>query len=371
MSFSFAWLVRLLVLLAVGSTILAVGISRLDPPRPDWRARRPAGHVSVNEYYLEVTDRMPRWLDVESGEIAAHPLADGDVLEAATCSPWVDERGRRQVVGRWSSRSPNGPSSTSHDFGLARYAFPGGEMLDKVSTEIVPVGPPCWFPGTRAQILFAAGDGVLYRHAFETPTGLKQVADAPEGQPQPRPLAWRCRPPGLGNVYVSDLNWPEDPRLGGRVLVALRVQAVDPRGGRSLSRTQLWWLKLNHAGREIVEAGRLMTPDRTGSGPEEFDERFPAVARLPGGRLVLAYLRQRPGQRGWELRSAPLRIDDVRHTPTSLESECRVLGDHYQAAPPAFSGDGRWINVISGSASTGHPVARVAVEADHWAEVRP
>src|SRR3954468_14182751 len=166
MSFSFSSLIRLLVLLALGATMMAVGISRLDPPKPAWRVRRPAQYSNINEYFLDVRDRTPRWLDVQTGQVKAQALSDGDVLEVASCAPWVDERGRTQVVGRWSSRTKDGPMSMSQDFGLARYTFPGGEMLDHASPEIVRVGPPCWFPGTRARILFVAGDGMLYHYAF-------------------------------------------------------------------------------------------------------------------------------------------------------------------------------------------------------------
>ena len=140
MSFSFSSLIRLIVLLALTATMLAVGLARLDPVRPERRTRCMTRFSNINEYFLDVADRIPRWLDSEDGKIGSHPPEDGDVLEAASCAPWVDEKGHGQVAGRWSSRTRNGSMSVSSDFGLARYTFPGSEMLDHVSTEIVPVG---------------------------------------------------------------------------------------------------------------------------------------------------------------------------------------------------------------------------------------
>ncbi len=359
MSFSFSSLIRLLVLLALGSTMLAVGLSRLDPPGPGWRSRRTPRDFNVNECFLDVTDRTPRWLDSETGRVVSAPLADGDVLEVASSSPWVDEHGHRQVVGRWSSRTKDGPMSMSHDFGLARYTFPGGEKLDQVSTEIVPVGPPCWFPGTRARVLFAAGDGELYRYAFEAED--RQKSD-PERDPRPSPIAWRCPKPGQGEVFLGDLTWPDDPRLGGCVVASLRLQGPDGRGGRVYSRTQLWWLKLNHAGTHIVDAGRLIVPE-PGADDDGYDERSPSLATRSDGRLALAYLHHRGEIRGWELRVAPVSIDAERHVPSALQSAFRVLAPGCQAAPAAFSPDGRWLTAIVGAHPSVARMKRLATDA--------
>ena len=133
-----------------------------------------------------MADRTPRWLDAETGTVTTFPIEEGDVLEAASCSPWVDEKGRHQVIGRWSSRTKDGPMSMSTDFGLARYMFPSGQLLDHVSTDIVPVGAPSWFPGTRANILFAAGDGNLYKYAFETEAGVRSGEEARAATTVPR-----------------------------------------------------------------------------------------------------------------------------------------------------------------------------------------
>ncbi len=359
MSFSFSSLIRLLVLLAIGSTMVAVGLARLDPTRTHWRFLKPTKYSNVSEYFLDVTDRTPRWLDAESGRVEPFPISDDDVLETASCAPWANEQGQTQAVGRWSSRTKDGPMSMSNDFGLARYTFPGGEMIDHVSTEIVPVTPPCWFPGTRARVLFAGGDGVLYHFAFESDRGPGSSAPPIKAaDDHPGTIAWKCKQPGDGSVFISDVTWPEDPKMRGALVVSLRQQVTMPTGSKAFSRTQLWWLKLNNAGTQIVDAGRLVRTDPDGSHGEEVDERSPSVATRPDGSLMLAYLGQRPGQKGWDLRVAPIAIEQDRKVPVVLESEAKLLGEQCLPARPSFSPDGRWVNVIVGPSSIESKVAR-------------
>jgi hypothetical protein len=361
MSFSFSSLIRLLVLMAVGSTMLAVGLSRLDPPRPGMRVRRMVRHSNINEYFLDVTDRTPRWLDTETGQMASYPLEDSDVLEAASCSPWVDEKNQYQAVGRWTTRVKDGPMSMSKDFGLARYAFPSGVMLDHVSTEIVPVGPPCWYPGIRARILFAAGDGMLYHFAFEPEPWLKGADPEAKGDLKPKPLIWRCPKPGNGDIYISDAAWPDDSRLGGRLVVALREQQVLPNGRRVFTRTRLWWVKLNVGGTEIVEVGRLLISDGEGADFDH-DQRAPTVGSLADGTLTVAYLRQRIGETGWEVRIAPIEFEEDHQDPRAFEARSLLLCPRGQPAPPTFSSDGRWLNVITGLENSENRVARLSLD---------
>jgi len=360
MSFSFSSMIRLLVLLALGTTMLAVGLSRLDPPAPGWRTRRVIRDYNINEYFIEATDRTPRWLDSETGRVTGSPLVDGDVLEAASSSPWVDEQGRRHVIGRWSRRTKNGPLSVSEDFGLARYTLPGGEPLDQVSTEIVPVSPPCWFPGTRARVVFTAGDGMLYHYAFEA-EGRPKAGAGPDGgrDARPIPMAWRCPVPGGGRFFIGDVTWPDDPRMGGCLLVALRHQGPEADGPRGFSPTELWWLKLNHAGTAIVEAGRLIHPDQSVSSGGPCEERSPVVSTLPDGIIILGYLSQRTGETGWQLRVGTIAIDPDRRIPSLLGSSTRALADRCQSANPAFSPDGRWLNAIVGGPHAECRIVRV------------
>jgi phosphatidylserine decarboxylase len=359
MSFSFSSLVRLIVIMALSTTMLAIGIAKLDPPRPVWRNRVAARYSNLNEFFMNFTERTPRWLDAESGRVVSSPLDDGDVLEAASCSPWVDEKGQFQVAGRWSSRTSMGPMSVSTDFGLARYSFPAGQLLDHVSTEIVPVGPPCWFPGTRARILFAGGDGELYHYAFEADPFEKGLDPEAKRDARPIPLKWRCPKPGLGKVFLSDLTWPQDPRLIGYVVVALREQSPDSETLRAFTGTSLWWLKLDFAGTEIVEVGRLLLPADDSDPNNTIDSRSPTVGTLPNGKTVLAYLTEGKRKLGWELRVAPIEFEGDQHIPRARAATGALLSTGCQPAHPSFSADGRWLNAVAESTEPNGRIIRL------------
>jgi hypothetical protein len=349
MSFSFSSLVRLIVITALGTTMLAVGISKLDPPKPHLRTRAATRFFNLNEYFMNYTDRTPRWLDAESGRVVSLSVAEGDLLEAASCAPWVDEKGRRQVAGRWSSRTQQGPMSISTDFGLARYSFPDGGLLDQVSTENVPVGPPCWFPGNRARILFACGDGQLYHYAFEPEPYAKDLDPEAKRDARPTMLQWRCPRPGLGKVFLSDLTWPEDPSLSGYVVVSLREQSPESEALRTFSGTALWWLKLDHAGTEILEAGRLLLPDDEQHVESRVDQRSPTIGTLSDGTPAIAYMNEGADKQGWELRIAPIHLEGDHHAPKAHERESVLVASDCQPSHPAFSADGRWISAIGQS----------------------
>jgi hypothetical protein len=346
MSFSFSSLIRLLVLLAVGTTMLAVGLSRLDPPRPSWRTISPTKYANINEYFFNVASRIPRWLDAETGQVATYPTEECHVLEAASCSPWGDEKGQRQVIGRWTNRTSPGPMSVSTDFGLARFTFPDGKLLDHVSTELVPAGAPCWYPGTRARVMFAAGDGMLYHLAFEPEPSLKAADPGAKGDPAPRPISWQCSKPGTGAIFISDLSRPEDPRLNGFVLVSLREQEANTQARRSFSQCKLWWLKLDLAGTEVVEAGPLLIADDLDANSKLYEFRTPVVGTLGDGSLALAYLRQRVRGVGWELRVAPIEPTTDGGAPKALDSKSVLLASKCPPVSPIFSADGRWLNAM-------------------------
>jgi hypothetical protein len=362
MSFSFSSLVRLIVVTGLGVTLLAIGLSKLDPPRPNLRTPAATKYFNVNEYLIKQYDRAPRWIDTETGEVVTSILDDGDVLEAASCAPWVDEKGQHQVVGRWSSRTSTGPMSISTDFGLARYSFPGGQLLDHVSTDIVPVGPPCWFPGKQARVLFVAGDGELYQYAFESDPYVKELEPAAKRDEKPTVLRWRCPKPGEGEVFLSDVTWPEDPRMIGYVIVALREQSRGTNPLRPFTATSLWWLKLDHAGTEIVEVGRLLLPPDPDHPARELDERSPTIGTLPGGKLALAYLSEGEGKKsGWELHVAPIEFEGDHHSPVAHEASGVRLSTECLPSHPSFSADGRWLNAIVESSQTNGRILRLPV----------
>lgn len=354
MSFSFTSMVRLLTLLALGSTVLAIGVSRLDPPHSDRRIPRPVAEYNISDYFQGAEVRKSRWLNAATGAVMLTGLADGDVLESASCSPWTDPADGRQVVGRWTSRSGHGPGVTCRAFGLARYSFPEGRMIDQIATDIVPVGPPCWLPGTVARIVFSAGDGQLYRFNFEA-EGKAGPVDV-----EPRPLQWACPRPGVGEVFVDQVIRPEDARLGGRLVATLRLRDERSIKARQFSRTQLWWLELDRSATRIVAAGPLLRHDDAEARGIESEERSPALAALPDGTLGLAYVRQLDDEPGWSLRLT--RLDLVAgHLPEPAdELRARTLAMRNHLAPLAFSPDGKWLNVLLGDGDSTASIDRIA-----------
>ncbi|MHC5543941.1 hypothetical protein ACYOEI_37415, partial [Singulisphaera rosea] len=156
-------------------------------------------------------------------------------------------------------------------------------------------------------------------------------------------ITWRAKSPGDGIVMLSDPYWPTDPRFKGRLIVSLSYYDR-ARGLHVLRRPELWTILLNREGTEIVAADRLMRVEP----PANFEghsiaERMPTVSTLPGGELSLAYLCQKVGQAGWDLRLAPLKVDGGTGLPTVAPSEIRTLSENCLPILPAFSSDGRWV----------------------------
>jgi hypothetical protein len=284
----------------------------------------------------------PLWLEVGSGRISALKLPDEDELDVASCSPWLDEDGKAQVVGRWERHTGDGVTSVGDAFGLVRCTFPDGEVLNRVPLEVMPVGPPCWYPGTRARVLFPAGDGNLYRLAFE-PDRSRGEAAGPDGgsDPRPLPLEWHGRPPAGGEPFLADPCWPDDPRFRHCLLATARVPSTGAAAGCRAER--VWWLTLNDAGTAIESAGPLFSPESLARGLEQ---RCPSVTSLPGGGLALAYLEQRRREAGWRLRMVRLDFDPARGVPAAARAEVRTLADDCLPTPPAFSADGRMLGAV-------------------------
>ena len=364
MTYSIPSMVRLMVLMAVGSTVLAIAVSRLDPPQPMRRFLRPVADFNINDVYLDDASRKSRWLNAETGALAVVDINSDDVLEAASCSPWVDDSGHRQVVGRWSNRTWQGPDTVCHEFGLTRYSFPDGKMLNQVPTDIVPSSPPCWFPGVQAKVLFVAGDGRLYRFAFESDSPSDPArAGVKPFDAQPEPLTWDCPRPGGGEVFITAITWPEDPRMGGRLVATVQIQE-HPVGARTqLSQQQIYWLKLNHAGTRIIDAGPMIKRDVDPIVSNKVDDRSPTVLRLPDGTLGLAYASKAVGGTGWSVRLGTLELD-ADHRPIPIAwSRTRIIATECLSGPLAFSADGRWLSVLTNEIESPERVGRFATTA--------
>jgi hypothetical protein len=355
MKFSLLGLVRMTVLLALVSGAVALGVARLEPRPARFRLFRPSACAGINGTCFAMNERGTQFFHTGTGAYFRVAFPDGDLIDETSISPWQDEQGETQVVGRWIRWEGSGERGGVEALGLARYKFPSGEPIDRVRLEMLPVGKPCWLPGPAARVLFGAGDRRLYRLDFEEERG-------GEGREmsRPRPVTWRCRPPGVGEVCLEDPFWPTDPRLGRRVLVSLSYQ-VRATGRPLHSDPRIWWLELDAEGTSIEAAGPLTEPDCGTFHHGRVTERLPNLAEAPDGGLALAYLTRAPCAPHWTLRIAPVEIDRTTRLPRARTAEGRPLDDRCLTSPPTFSVDGHWVYAVRRSDRTQTEVERFSV----------
>lgn len=356
--------VRLLLTTLGILTVVAILLGRhgLKPATPRQAAfprYRPVSSALHQKFESEF-----RLRDIETGATERIRLDEADRIEYAVCSPWLDSQGRSHVTGLWKCFE----GAQVGTMGLVRIAVPGGEVLDRVALDTVPGSSPCWSPGMSAKILFSGWDGQLYRYSFDDPPRAAEESDA-NGARKPIRLAWRKSPPWDDLRLFWEPTWPTDPRLGGRVIVSVSFYELGPdRKGRT--RTQLWWLKLDDGGTEVVDMGRLIVPGPTDS---ILEERLANVTATPDGGLALACLVRPSEDRALRLRLGPVTIDPATGHPSVNEADMVELPGSRLASQPEFSADGGWVDSALGeveakthdvveryaivAALTGHPVS--------------
>jgi hypothetical protein len=323
--------------LAVAACVAAVALARLAPRPATFRVMAANRLEAINGYHFATQRHTPRLFDTATGKFAPMELPGDDVVDCAAFSTWEDDEGRTQVVGRWVDRS--GPDGLFGGFGLARYTFPSGEALDRVSLDVMPVGRICFMPGRAARVVFSGGDGKLYRFTFEDDG---DASTAGEGPARPVVVGWRERTAGPRPVALNDPIWPQETRLGGRLVVSLTLDLQTPRG-RSVHSSQLWWLELDASRTEVVAAGRVVQPGAAAPAEGVVDESRPCIAVTPDGGLAMAYLSRRAGEAGWKLRVAPVDVQSETGIPAVREEATVTLADARAHAAPIFSRDGRWV----------------------------
>jgi hypothetical protein len=297
-------------------------------------------------------------LDPETGRLSFVPIQGGDSFDSATCSPWEDDQGQSDMVGRWLGRSQ--VDKICEGCGLARYKFPSGQLLERVKLDVMPVSRPCFDPDWPTSVLFAAGDGKLYRYTFEGAPNAAQGSAA--GEAGPTPLTWKTSTAGTMPVAISDPIWPSDSRFKGRLIASLTF-LVKGSDGRTTMRSRLGWLRLNREGTEIVQTGHLIEQDRaTSPGGDGPDETVPTLQVTEDGTgLMLAYLSHAPRELGWTLWAAPLKLDCESGTPTVDKSRLCAVAANRSHMIPVFSADGRTLYSIANSDPKPETIDRVSV----------
>ena len=196
----------------------AVGLSRIAPPAGR-RMPCPVAYTSINSFYLSrgLAGRLDRrgW----RGDGGRYSKGDEELVEYTSFSPWRDESGRWQVVGRWSW----GPSRRL-DRELVR---PGSRHL--------PLAARCSTTSRRTSSpsairagMPAPGPACCSRRGTRSCTSATLEPAAGPDAPPTRPstglgrLTWNCPLPCAGGVFLSDPCWPSDPRLRNILFVGLR-----------------------------------------------------------------------------------------------------------------------------------------------------
>jgi hypothetical protein len=330
---------RVIVIGVLVLNVVAIGLGRMLAGLPSWRRLQPAKQVAINSYIMGDSGPGLVYLDLETGRRERLALPEGDLVDEASWSPWHDEECRSQLVGRWVNRTGEGTMRLGREFGLARYSFPDGEVLDQVSCAVVPNSPPCWLPGTQARILYAANDGSLYRFDFEGAKGEGATLSGRDGTP--RPVLWKHGRPGAGGVSMRDPFWPVDARFRNRIIVSLACEHVQTEG-RTWSPNELWWLELNQDATVIENAGRISDVVRA-TEPRR-TVRYPVVGRNGDGGLQIAFLSREERQGFWDVQVAP--IDVSGPAPIADVGHARLVAEHCHPAVPFLSEDGRWATCV-------------------------
>jgi hypothetical protein len=310
-----------------------------------------------------------RLLDTETGTVSSLDTPGMEGLEAARFSPWIDAAGQQHVAGRWRESSGSKSRPRPGPVGVARCTFPEGRVLDRIAIDPVLTGSPCWFPDRSDRILFAGGDGQLYRLTFPG----AGTADGQGPDTRPEPIPWEAAPPGAGSAHVREPFWPSGTALGGRLVAVVMVRDPSDLTLRRFS-TQIWWLELSGDASAVVAAGRVPVPTgeaATVAEPEsDVQEHFPCVGTTRDGTTMLAYLSGTGQYARYELWIAPIAVEiegegqgaPGREVLRIRSSAARCLHKSGVLAPPAFSPDGRWLYAaIRPAASDEIIMARFAV----------
>jgi hypothetical protein len=281
------------------------------------------------------------------------PVPAEDRWGSISVSPWAAEDGKAEAVGRCYSPSGNGDGHTF--WGLARFRVPEGRIIDRVKLDLLPTSRPCWVPGHPQSILFAAGDGLLYRYDFrseESPeSGLGTDQPESSGEPAPRRVVWKCPLPSPGSVFLADPAWPVHPRLR-HLLIATLLTKPSVAGRRVENGDWLWWLLMSPDGTTIKASGPLLDPEPTGKAGKAAIRRFPSLIVDRSGAIQLIYLTRNRKQIAMNLESLPIEIHPASGQPrvvpgagpTIIAADCAPIA-------PVFLADGQ--TVLGVSRSTG------------------
>jgi hypothetical protein len=344
-------LTRLFLFLLAGTALLALGVAQVDSSRD---AIVPTLNSRWDTLSRDCWTRFQRengfyLIDRVSGSSNLMPLPDNEQWGLLSVSPWSDAEGHSEVVGH--CHSLEAPIDGHSFWGLARLSLPEGKIIDRVGLDLLPSGRLCWLPDRPGEILFAAGDGHLYRLSFgadeEAEVGKGPASAGDSRTPGVRQVVWNCPRPGKGIVLIADPVWPIDPRF--RNLLFATLSYSNRPGDKAMKVPfQPWWFLMSPDGAAIEAAGPLLSQASDSRFDADSAKHFPNLAAASDGTISMIYLSRPSGFSHMRLEAAAVEIDPTSGQPRILsERPPRVLAEECASVPPIFSADGKLAFVIS------------------------
>lgn len=282
---------RIVVIACLLFVVAALAVARINPidsrsgarVASPWRA--PADGFVLGDEPVVLVDRV----DGRTTTVAA---PEGEIWHYLSPSPWQDEDGAVEAVGRFMRPRLRSRDAGASTYGLVRLRLPEAEVIERIDLDVLPTSRPAWNPVDDGHVLIAAGDGRLYSYRFAPQDEVVSLITTPEREATVGTdivaVEWACRPPGLGEPYLTDPVWPTLPELQNLVVVSLTTPTAAPDGAIRYGSTSPWWLELSPDGERIVAAGPLIDPSDDPDAAVDVHRRYPVVEKR-GGRVQLAY----------------------------------------------------------------------------------
>jgi hypothetical protein len=314
---------RIVVIACLLFVVAALAVARIDPvdarsgARVAGRWLPPSQGITPWAGSVELIDRV-------DGRTRTIAPPEGELWHLVAPSPWQDEEGVVEAVGRFTRPRLRGRNSSDSTYGLVRFRLPDAEVIERIDLDVLPTSRPAWSPVDDGHVLIGAGDGRLYSYRFAPRDEAAGLIATPERQATVGAdlvaVEWECPTPGSAEPYLSDPVWPTIPEMQNLVVVSLSTTTAGPGGEPRFGTTSPWWLELSFDGERIVAAGPLIDPSDDPDAAVDVLRRFPSVERRDG-RLQLAYLVFRGG--GSE---AEPRVGDLVRRPTDGRLSLRFGG---------------------------------------------
>jgi hypothetical protein len=345
------------MVVALGAGVLGVGAIE-HGPATTFFVPSPSLHDAIAIHRPDGPDKMEyQLLDRTTGKTEPIALPAQPDWSLLSLSPWRDQDGNLEAVGRWVSRV----EGKDEFCGLGLLKLPEMTVKNRITLDVLPTGKPCWVPGRPGEILFSAGNGQLYRcniadESQDYPKAKSSRSRRGDGGPiaSPRVVNWESRPLNSSLIYVADPVWSSEPGVRHLVFVALSI--LDTSGSkRFFLPLKLWWLAMNDEGDTILDAGRLIEPAPDDLQSERNYERLPTLVIGEGGKIGLVYVSSTPSRTSWRLRSATIEMDPVTARPRvkPRRGGQEVVAEGLTPSPLVVSADG---GSVFGLDDAGHTV---------------